>query len=224
MTELESKWLEPTWFIDSNSEAVAQFAQEAANGAAEPVAIARNLFYAVRDGYRYDPYVIQYNPDAFRASTIAVSERNWCTPKSILLTAAARHLGIPARLGFADVRNHLTTKKLTELMGTDLFVWHGFAELWLNGRWVKLSTAFNLELCQRFGVKVLEFDAENGALMHPFDQQGQRHMEYVHERGSFADLPLQQMFDDFAVYYPGWKATHRDGGQDLEGERDMAFV
>lgn len=221
--KIDAKWLEPTWFIDSDSEVVAAFAKKAANGATEPIAIVHNLFYAVRDGYRYDPYTIQHDPEAFRASTIAVSERNWCTPKSILLTAAARNLGIPARLGFADVRNHLTTKKLSASMGTDLFVWHGFAELWLNGRWVKLSTAFNIELCQRFGVKVLEFDAENGALMHPFDEQGQRHMEYVKERGSFADLPLQEIFDCFAEFYPHWRLVHRDAMQAASAGRDTAF-
>ena len=91
-------------------------------------------------------------------------------PKSILLTASARHVGIPARLGFADVRNHLTSKKLSEQMGTDLFAWHGYSELLVDGRWFKLSTAFNIELCDRFGVKALEFDGTDDALMHPFDR------------------------------------------------------
>lgn len=222
--EINPKWLEPTWFINSDSEIVAKFAKTAVGDATDAIMVTRRLFYAVRDGLRYDPYTIQYKPEAFRASAIAVSGRNWCTPKSILLAAAARNAGIPARLGFADVRNHLTTAKLSALMGTDLFVWHGFAELWLNGRWVKLSTAFNIELCQKFGVKVLEFDAVNGALMHPFDAQGQRHMEYVHERGSFHDLPLEEMFADFAIHYPRWKSAHRNGGHATEVEPDSAFA
>jgi transglutaminase-like putative cysteine protease len=139
-----------------------------------------------------------------RRATYLGETATWCVPKSIVLTALARASGIPARLGFADVRNHLTSEKLTETMGTDLFAWHGYSELWLNGRWVKLSTAFNKELCDRFGVKALEFDPVEGALMHPFDQSGRRHMEYVRERGSYLDLPMSDMFRTFAEVYPGW--------------------
>ena len=118
----------------------------------------------------------------FRASAVAESVANWCVPKSVLLSAAARRHGIPARLGYADVRNHLTSEKLAESMGTDLFMWHGYSELLLDGRWLKLSSAFNIELCQRFGVKVLEFDGSDHALMHPFDEAGNQHMERRRER------------------------------------------
>jgi transglutaminase-like putative cysteine protease len=210
-TEIDDAWLEPTWFIDSDAPAVAEFAGAAAGAAAEPTAIAVALFHAVRDGFRYDPYGISYDPAAFRASTTVHSTAGWCVTKSILLTASARHLGIPARLGFADVRNHLTSEKLSAQMGTDLFVWHGYSELLLpdpdgaarDRRWFKLSTAFNIELCERFGVKVLEFDGTADALMHPFDQAGNRHMEYVNERGSFDDLPIDQMLADFRAIYGG---------------------
>jgi len=167
-----------------------------------------SLFYAVRDAIRYDPYGISYERAAFRASAAATVPTNWCVPKSVLLAAAARSLGIPARLGFADVRNHLTSAKLSASMGTDLFIWHGYAELLLpdsddsgEQRWFKLSTAFNIELCDRFGVRPLEFDGTADALMHPFDRAGNRHMEYVNQRGSFDDLPLDEMLADFAEMY-----------------------
>ena len=125
---IDPAWLEPTWFIDSGSAAVAAFAADAVGGATDPAARAIALFHAVRDGIRYDPYGIVYQPGAFRASAVAASSTNWCVPKSVLLAAAARHLGIPARLGFADVRNHLTSEKLSAKMGTDLFAWHGYAD------------------------------------------------------------------------------------------------
>ena len=207
---IDPNWLAPTWFIDSDSDVIAAFTNDAAGDATDPVAIASNLFHAVRDGIQYDPYAMAEAPEHFRASYIAQTKRNWCIPKSVLLVAAARHAGIPARLGFADVRNHLTSEKLSRTMGTDLFAWHGFAELLLNERWVKLSTAFNIELCERFGVKVLEFDGVNDALMHPFDEQGNRHMEYVRQRGSYDDLPLDEIFDTFAEIYPDW--TRDDDG------------
>lgn len=222
----EPTWLEPTWFIDSDSAAVARFADAAAGDATEPVEIARRLFYAVRDGVRYDPYQTAAEPEAYRASAVAASERNWCIPKSVLLTAAARYKGIPARLGFADVKNHLTSEKLSASMGTDVFAWHGYAELLLNGAWRKLSTAFNIELCEKFGVKVLEFDPDQDTLMHPFDQHGRQHMEYLRQRGSYDDLPLDEIFATFLEIYPGWE---RDASgqirrtERVDGVRDEAF-
>jgi transglutaminase-like putative cysteine protease len=199
-------WRTPTWFLDSDDPAVIGFAEAAAEGADGPLEQAIALFHAVRDGIRYDPYRISYEPNAFRASSVVTSTSNWCVPKSVLLAAAARSLGIPARLGFADVRNHLTSEKLAATMGTDLFAWHGYALLHVPDRagrlrWFKLSTAFNIELCDRFGVKVLEFDGTDDALMHPFDQAGNRHMDYVVERGSFDDLPLADILRDFAAVY-----------------------
>ena len=152
------------------------------------------------------------------ARAIAVTSSNWCVPKAVLLTAAARRAGIPARLGFADVRNHLTTEKLSERMGTDVFYWHGYSELLLGDRWFKISSAFNMELCDRFGVKVLDFDGTDDALMHPFDQTGRRHMEYVAERGSYNDLPLDEMLADFDIFYPGLATLSGDD------EPDAAFA
>ncbi len=218
---VDPKWLAPTWFIDSDSDEVGQFAAGAAGEATEATEIAVRLFYAVRDGYRYDPYGTAFEPESFRASTVVGSSSNWCVPKSVLLTAAARRCGIPARLGFADVRNHLTSEKLTAKMGTDLFAWHGFSELLLGERWFKLSTAFNIELCDRFGVKTLDFDGTDDALMHPYDKAGNRHMEYVRQRGSFDDLPLDEMLADFAeIYGSGFGPSGSSPGSAAEAGDD----
>lgn len=196
--------LDATEFIDYHDPAVGAFVNAATAGVdpGDARATAVALFEAVRDGIRYDPYNTSHEPEAFLASTVAASNANWCVPKSVLLVAGARRCGIPARLGFADVRNHLTSEKLTEQMGTDVFYWHGYAEMLIDDRWLKASSAFNIELCRRFGVKALEFDGRDHALMHPFDEAGNRHMEYVNERGSFDDLPLDQILADFARYYP----------------------
>ncbi|MFT4767574.1 MAG: transglutaminase-like putative cysteine protease [Glaciecola sp.] len=212
---LDPQTLSPTWFLDSDNESLLAYASQAGGNNKDPLTVAEHLFYAVRDGIRYDPYRVSRDPAAYRASTIAAGSSNWCVPKSILLTACARARGIPARLGFADVLNHLTSDKLSESMGTDLFAWHGYAELWLGGNWVKLSTAFNIELCERFGVASLEFDPVHGALMHPYDTSGRRHMEYVRERGSFDDLPLEAIFKTFDEVYPTMAAQ--------EARHDTAF-
>lgn len=204
MTDELQQALAPAFFVDSDHEAIIERACSLTAQLSDPARIAERLFYAVRDGFRYDPYNVSSEIEAFRASRILSTEANWCVPKAIVLTALARASGIPARLGFADVRNHLSSEKLSQSMGTDLFVWHGYSELWLGERWVKLSTAFNQELCERFGVRALEFDPVAGALMHAFDQSGRKHMEYVHDRGTFLDLPIDDMFRTFAEIYPGW--------------------
>lgn len=205
--------LEATEYVDSDHPVVQRFADEALTDAgldrsSDATAKAVALFHAVRDGFRYDPYVLAADPSDYKASAVIGTDANWCVPKSVVLTAAARAVGIPARLGFADVRNHLTSEKLTATMGTDLFAWHGYSEFLLpdpegdGQRWFKLSSAFNIELCERFGVKVLEFDGTDDALMHPYDKAGNRHMEYVRQRGSFDDLPLERILADFAEIYP----------------------
>ena len=69
-----------------------------ADGATDDVQIAERLFYAVRDGFRYDPYNLATEREAFKASNILGETATWCVPKSIVLTALARASGIPARL------------------------------------------------------------------------------------------------------------------------------
>jgi len=190
-------------FVDSEHPDVVVFAKEATAGATTDKEKAVALFYAVRDGIRYDPYTMCEDPDTYRASTVLRTGVSYCIPKSVLLAAAARAVGIPARLGYADVRNHLNSEKLRQRMGgSDLFVWHGYTELFIDGRWVKVSSAFNIELCERFGLKPLEFDGEHDALLHPFTADGRAHMEYVAQRGSFDDVPLEEILAEFRSTYP----------------------
>lgn len=193
--------LAPTPFLDCQTPEVRAFAARVTAGAGTPRARAIALYYAVRDGIRYDPYSVQADPQAYRASRIVQAPAAFCVPKAILLAAAARAAGIPARVGFADVRNHLASEKLRTRMGTDLFVFHGYADLYLDGAWRKATPAFNRELCGRFGVPPLEFDGVADALLHAFDAAGRRHMEYVRDRGVFLDLPFDEMLSAFREVY-----------------------
>jgi len=203
-THVEPAWLAPTWFLDHDHPDVAAFVDNAVAGVSGDRAKAVALFLAVRDGYRYDPYVSMPDAASYRASEVVGSEANWCVPKSVLLTASARRAGIAARLGFADVKNHLTSEKLSETMKTDVFYWHGYSELLIEGKWLKVSSAFNIEMCERFGVKVLDFDGTDHALMHPFDEAGNKHMEYLNQRGAYNDLPLDEILATFTQHYPGF--------------------
>lgn len=195
--------LAPADLVDSRHPAVQDFARQHAVGDDDRARVVA-LYYAVRDGYRYDPYCIDLSPHGMRASTVLAQGVGWCVTKAALLTAACRSVGIPARLGFADVRNHLSTERMRQLMQTDEFVWHGYSEIWLDGAWRKATPAFNIELCDRFGLLPLEFDGVHDSIYHPFDNKGQRHMEYLRDHGSFDDVPLARMRADFEKYYPGW--------------------
>jgi transglutaminase-like putative cysteine protease len=202
MGSVGDPYLTPTWFVDSDAPAVVDYARDAVGGTTEPVEQAVALFLRVRDGIWYDPFVATADPVAYRASSVAASAANWCVPKAVLLAAGARALGIPARLGFADVRNHLQTPRLREKMGgVDEFVYHGYADLLLDGRWVKATPAFNKELCARFGVSPIDFDGRTDALLHPFAADGSAYMTYGRDRGVHVDLPLDELLMTFRATY-----------------------
>jgi transglutaminase-like putative cysteine protease len=195
------EFLAPGNYVDSGHPAVVEFARRHVKGSTD-VERAVSLYYAVRDGVRYNPFLDFSRDTAFRGSVCLQAGEGFCVGKAALLAACARAEGIPARVGFADVKNHLTTPRLAERMGTDLFVYHGYTELWLAGKWVKATPAFNLELCRKFRVKPLEFDGHSDSIFHPFDADDRRHMEYLRERGSFADVPVAEIQRVFRETYP----------------------
>lgn len=187
--------------IESSHPAVVTFARLQAGDAVTEIEQGVRLFYAVRDGIRYDPYRIDLTIAGMKASATLEVGHGWCVSKAILLAACCRSLGIPARLGFADVRNHLSTERLRQRMQTDIFFWHGYTELLLGGRWVKATPAFNIELCEKLDLLPLEFDGLSDSLYHPFDATGNRHMEYVNSRGTYSDLPLEDIIRTFRQEY-----------------------
>ena len=198
---MSREYLESGEYIDSGHSAVRAFAAEHGHGGDE---LERGvaLYYAVRDRIRYNPFLDFTVPAAFRASDCIAAGEGFCIGKASLLAAVARAAGIPSRIGFADVKNHLTTPRLLEFMGRDEFIYHGFAELLLEGKWVKATPAFNLALCDKFRVKPLEFDGRNDSIFHAFDADERRHMEYLRDRGSFADVPVEEIREAFREYYP----------------------
>jgi transglutaminase-like putative cysteine protease len=211
--------LRSTALIDSDHPAVVAFARECAVGVTDRErAVA--LHDAVRDGFRYDPYRIDLTTEGMRASGVVQCGYGWCVPKAALLAAACRAVGIPARLGYADVRNHLSTERMRRTMGTDLFVWHGYTDIWIDGAWRKATPAFNQSLCERFGLLPLAFNGRDDSIYHPFDRAGNKHMEYVNYRGAFDDMPLQAIVDDFAHLYPAWL----DEGRELQAGDFLAEV
>lgn len=156
----------------------------------------------MRDQIRYDPRCALDAREAYRASVILERRRGYCVQKAVLLAALYRAAGIYARLGFADVRNHKTPERLRALMGTDLFVFHGYVEMWLDGRWLKATPAFDRQSTQLAGALLVTLDGDNDAMLHPVDPEGQPYIEYVQDRGSFADLPIDEILATLRATYP----------------------
>ncbi|MDP2316958.1 MAG: transglutaminase family protein [Pseudomonadota bacterium] len=190
-------------FVDSDHPAVIAFAREHGAGL-PPREAAVALFYAVRERLRYNPWRVRYTAEDYTASSVVLrdpADGGHCIDKALLLAGAARALGIPSRLHFATVRNHIGTAKLEAKLGTDLLVYHGYTELFLGARWVAATPAFNRELCEKLGVEPLEFDGVEDAVFQPYDRVAGRFMEYVEDHGSHVDVPLDAMLAAWRVHY-----------------------
>jgi len=212
LPEPEPAYLAPTAFLDFDDGPVRAFVERVVGAETVAVRKAVRLFYAVRDEIRYDPFAIRLVPAAFKASTVVRDGRAFCIPKAVLLAAAARAVGIPSAIGLSDVINHFTSEKLKRAMGgKEVFLHHGYAALYLDGKWVKAAPAFNVELCQRFGVLPTEFDGTSDAILQEYDAERNLRMEYLRDHGFWSDLPFNRIKEDFDGYYP--KAFNEGTGQ-----------
>ena len=202
-----NEYLEPGWFVDSDHSAVQEFSQGVRDSGAALSAKEKaiRLYQLVRDGVRYNPYKISELKADYRASAVLPKKYGYCVTKAILLAAVWRAAGIPARLGFADVKNHISSPRLIQAMKTDIFYFHGYVEAWIDDRWVKATPAFDKRLCDRAGIEVLEFDGVHDSIFHPYTSDGQKHMEYLHDYGTFPDLPYEKMKQIYLEKYPDVK-------------------
>ncbi len=195
------KYLSPTRFIDSDNPNVIAYAHLQTNTSKSDKQKAIDLYYAVRDDILYDPYHLILKPEAISASQTLSRGTGYCIEKSLLLCAVGRVFGIPSRLGFSIVRNHLSTEKFRKMLRSDKFVFHGYNEFWLENKWVKCTPAFNKSLCERFGAEALEFDGEHNSIFHQFEG-GKLYMEYLHEYGQFDDFPFDLFVQELKLHYP----------------------
>jgi transglutaminase-like putative cysteine protease len=210
-TEPQAAHLAPGRFVDSDHPTIIAFAHAHARGDT-PRELAVSLYYAIRDGFRYSPWGVDLQPESFTASDAlrrGPVQGAHCIDKANILAACSRVLGIPSRLHFANVRNHIGTARFEAALGTDLLVYHGYCELWLDGRWVAATPAFNRELCERLGVAPLEFDGVEDSVFQEYDRVGGRFMEYVTDHGAHADIPFEHMIAAWRHHYPAIGATGR---------------
>ncbi|MCP5326967.1 MAG: transglutaminase family protein [Oceanospirillaceae bacterium] len=185
--------------------------QETLQPGASPREQAVAFYYRVRDGIRYNPYVFEARSESFSASDCLQKGESYCIPKAVLLGALCRGAGIPSRLGLADVKNHLASPALLEYLRSDVFVMHGYTEIYLEGKWVKATPAFDAALCQRMGVAALEFDGLTDSVFQPYNLKGEQHMEYLAEHGVFEDVPVNFIVQQVVKAYPHLVAAALQG-------------
>lgn len=194
VAQADKIYLSPTAIIDSDHASIVSYAANVAEGNEDsPIEKAVKLYYAVRDGIWYDPYYPFYLPEHYRASNILKSGRGFCTSKASLLSALGRACGIPTRVGFANVRNHLATSQFIKTLGSDVFVYHSYVDIFLDGKWVKATPAFNIELCRKHNVPPLEFNGREDSLFHAYSLDGNLFMEYLETHGTRADIPVDEI-------------------------------
>lgn len=202
INRIDKKYILPTSIIDSDHEEIVEYTNDIIRRVGKnPIDKAVKLYYAVRDDIWYDPYYPFYRPEHYRASNILKSGRGFCVSKASLLCALGRACNIPSRVGFGTVRNHLATKKLLEYIGSDLFVYHGFTEFYLEGKWVKATPTFNIELCRKHHVAPLEFNGREDSIFHAYNMEKKQFMEYLEFHGTYADIPVNDILSAWKKAY-----------------------
>lgn len=206
------EYLQPTEFLDFDQTSVREFAEAHTRGAKSDTERAVALYYAVRDGFQYNPYIIDLRREGLRASDLLTRTRGYCVEKAVLLAASARAVGVPSRLSFYIVRNHIGTERLERALKKNYLVFHGAAEVFLNDNWLKTTPAFNEGLCKYLNVEPLEFDGIKDSIFQQYDRQGNVFMSYLHDYGAFADLPYELYLSELDKHYP-----HIFGNADYTG-------
>jgi transglutaminase-like putative cysteine protease len=196
------EYLKSTEFLDFDEPEVREFAERNSDQNKTATQNAVSLYYAVRDGFTYNPYTLDLRRTGLKASNLVRRKSGYCIEKAILLAAGARAVGIPSRLSFYNVKNHIATERIEQILNTNVLVFHGAAELFLNGQWLKTTPAFNKRLCEKLNVAPLEFDGTADSIFQQFDESGAVFMDYLHEYGDFSDFPYELALSEMRRHYP----------------------
>jgi hypothetical protein len=194
------KYLMETNQLDFSSSEVQLFIEsipKTSNSIDQAIAI----YERVRDSFLYDPYHLDLRPEFLKASFVTTKKRAWCVEKSLLACACFRSFGYPARLGFGIVKNHIGVEKLKSYLKRDEIVFHGYVEVWLEGKWSKCTPAFDPRICKLSGVPLLEWNGRDDSLFQAYVENTQ-FMEYLHFYGEFDDIPFELMHGEMNRYYP----------------------
>lgn len=213
--------LRVTEFLDHTSPEVADLVSGTVAAGDDERQRAVKLYYAVRDGIRYEVYGADLSRQGLKASSIVRTGSGFCVHKSLVYAAALRRAGIPSRLFYGDVRNHLASPRLRDLVGGDLFRFHALTLVYLDGAWIKSTPVFNKTLCRLYRIRPLDFDGTTDSIYHPYDVEGRRHMEFVRTHGDFPDFPYDLVVGGIREAHPKLFASQdRTTAGSLIGEAD----
>ena len=209
MTNLSAEFketLKPTFFMNYEHPSIQEKVRELTKGIADEDDIRKavKLFYFVRDQIKYSVKNAResYNKENWKSSVTLERGFGFCIPKSILLASLTRAVGIPSRLHYVDIVNHMTSERLKKDMGSNLFIFHGFVELFLNGKWVEANCAFDKELCMRKNFPWVDFDGVKDGLFASTNKDGEPFVEYIKDRGVYNDAPHQEIMQTWVEEYP----------------------
>lgn len=194
-------YLKPTDVLDCDHPSIIDYAVSLTIGEADDRSKACRLFEAVRDHVVYEPRTHFYLRSHYRASKVLARKSGYCVSKACLLCTLGRAVNIPSRLGLADIRNYGAGKDIVDLMGTNVFVYHGFVEFFLEGRWVKATPAFDRPVYEKHHIPLITFNGREDAVFPAHDLDGKPYVEYLTYHGSFADLPLDDLLHAFRRVY-----------------------
>ena len=196
------QYLEASDYFNYDNPEVKKYGHALVGGETDPIKIATLLYKGVRDDIRYNAYTFSTKPESFSASYCLEKKESYCIPKAVLYGTLCRLYGIPARIGLADVKNHLASPQFLEYLESDVFVMHGYTDVYLNNKWVKATPAFDTGLCKIMNLTPLEFNGIDDSIFHEFDNNGDQHMEYLADHGLFADVPVKKILIAVAEAYP----------------------
>ena len=194
------KYLVETPQMDYSNPGVKQFVQTIPVHSV-PVQQAVSIYETVRDSFIYDPYHLDLRTEFLKASTVVSKKRAWCVEKALLACACFRAFGFPSRLGFGIVKNHIGVEKLQAYLKRDEIVFHGYVEVFIEGKWSKCTPAFDPRICKLSGVPLLEWNGREDSLFQAYVEESQ-FMEYLHFYGEFEDIPFELMHKEMKAYYP----------------------
>jgi transglutaminase-like putative cysteine protease len=205
-------YLHPTYFVDSDHPDVIDYAWEVVGEERDQVKMAVLLYEAVRDDFRYYPYNISLAHVEMKASTLInrTSKSGYCIEKACLYNAVLRVVGIPSRFRFFNVRNHIGVERFVDIIKTDVLAFHSCSEVFLNGKWLKATPAFNKELCEKTGVDVLAFNGHEDSIFQEYSTDGSAFMEYLKDYGTFHDVPHDMFVAVMKEYYPHFFEQRQD--------------
>ena len=182
--------LRPTYCIDSDAKPIVRKASELTASIRNSRDKVLRIFAFVRDEIPYNFAPDVRNRSHFKASHTLEMGNGFCMQKAALFAALCRASGIPARIGFQDIRDYMIVGDFLRLMGTNELSHHGMNAVFLNGRWVMADCTLDSGLANRKRYRLVEFDGARHALLPKTSRTGKPHFDILKQYRFYNDTPL----------------------------------